>query len=199
MGTGRSLDKLHTDYLKKRGQSGGKAGAEKPPSTRKSTLEGWSSKFGWCDRAATWDAFESAIAEQELREVSFEWLPRRIELQRKRIEQAERLSKIADQLLAIYEAVFLSIDLSSPPSLEELKALKFLMPERWTLRDVVQMYKVASELEEQASRSGSDEIAALQVLAEAGWVPGEIIDEASDALDSIGDRIKQALQGKVHG
>lgn len=63
---------------------------------------------------------------------------------------------------------------------------------------VVDMYKLASELDEQVYRSGSDEIDALRVLAEAGWAPDEVFDEAAEALDEIGSRIKQGLQENIH-
>lgn len=49
MGPGRSLQKLHAVYC---GQSGGKAGAEQPPTKRLATLEKWSSDNAWQQRLA---------------------------------------------------------------------------------------------------------------------------------------------------
>lgn len=189
MGTARSLDKLVTLYLEKRPQSAPKA----PPTKRIKTIKRWSSSFDWSDRANRWDGYEMAIEEQQLAQARQEWLPSRIEAQKNWLDRADRLRAIADKLLDIFEAVFLSIDPENLPSADELQKLKLLMPEKWKLKDVVDMYKLASELDEQVCRSGSDEIDALRVLAEAGWVPGKVLDEAAEALDEIGSRIKQGL------
>ncbi len=90
MGPGRSLRKLWDRY---RGQNGGKAGAEKPPSKRLATLETWSSKFAWQKRIEAWAAEQQQV-DQAL------WNGRRRAIREADWEAGEALRSLAADILA---------------------------------------------------------------------------------------------------
>jgi hypothetical protein len=57
LGAGRSLSKLHEQFLKQAAKSRQNAGkTPMPPTTSKQMLEEWSACFGWVARAAVHDA-----------------------------------------------------------------------------------------------------------------------------------------------
>ncbi len=90
MGPGRSLRKLARRY---QGQSEGEAGAEKPPTTRQQTLEGWSVKFEWQTRL---DAYQK---ERKTLDLEY-WEKRQIELREKDWQAGEDLREFAAEVLA---------------------------------------------------------------------------------------------------
>lgn len=68
MGVGRSLRKLHEIY-EKRKQEPDKEGTEKPPTTRFATIAGWSTTFGWVERAEVYDAQTEKEKTEEARQI----------------------------------------------------------------------------------------------------------------------------------
>lgn len=87
MGPGRSLTKLERKY--------GKPGVTEPPTKRLSTLETWSSKFGWVERAALYDADRERIKAEELEKQFREGLA----LDIYRVDVLKRLYKRLDQYI----------------------------------------------------------------------------------------------------
>lgn len=90
MGPGRSLRQLHAAYCR---QSDGRAAAEKPPTTRLRTLEGWSAKYHWQARLAAYRQ-EIARQDQEL------WEARQREVREQDWQMSSDLRELVRQAMA---------------------------------------------------------------------------------------------------
>lgn len=89
MGAGRSLEKLHWEYLK---CDANETQIEKPPTTKKPTINTWSLRYAWVARAARFDELEDAIRLET-------WRVRRLQLQEDDYKLGGDMRSLAGKIL----------------------------------------------------------------------------------------------------
>lgn len=100
LGPNRSLEKLLARY---------RSTTEPPPTTRISTLKGWSCRFGWVDAAIAYDEAERERAKREAIEVAEAVKQRRIEVLSQGFAldfvRVDALQAVASRLLLALNAI----------------------------------------------------------------------------------------------
>ena len=142
---------------------------------RKNTLPGsWARnvvKFNWKARAEAWDLYEHQRWVAQQRRQAKRW---REDLGDKVWELKDRV----DEMLAV------------PIGSEELKF-------KWTNRDIPAFMDCANKLAAIAfgiDEEKVDELKALQVLVDSGWIPQRVLLEAAKGMEELRTKMQQSFE-----
>ena len=196
MGEGRSQRALLNQYSYL-DQSTSESLAEKPPTVNLATLSGWSLKYHWVKRSATWDKELWRLDEQEYLRFWKDYRARLYQFGTKMLEQAERMLKFP---------------LARSQVIDEAGRTILIEPAKWQLRDITAFtseslrliraavgpatlegleVRQAKALDLYVEPKRMDELYALSVLAQAGMASHEQLSILANGIEAVRAELAQ--------
>jgi hypothetical protein len=127
MGINRSIESMEGN----RGEDGGHS---------RSTLFGWSSRFGWVERCRAWDNHLQSERDRVFRAEARKWERRRIQALESAWLDAQGLRERARKMLAF------PLSTQTVES-KDGKTITTVKPARWTMGQAAMMLRLAAEIE----------------------------------------------------
>jgi hypothetical protein len=187
LGGSRSLLRAYNDERLQKSQ---KKSNSAPPPWRAA-----SKKWNWVDRAVAWDKYQQTRSEKRWEKAKINWEKRREDQREKEWELSQKLIARAELMLA---HPLTETETTVDKDGETLTAV--IVPAKWQFRDITTCMESASALARSAAgASEQNEIQALNVLREAGWIPEEMIETVGERMDEARERIKAAFVEMMTG